>query len=108
MSIRVQCGACGSPYAVAEASLGKRMRCRKCGTVFVAEAAGATVAGERVADDEYDVAAPDVAPGAQTAAPTTIRDARATTAAAAAAKAEQATPAWRKPGALAAIGMVAV
>lgn len=57
MSVRVQCGACGAPYAVAEALLGNRVKCKKCGTVFVAEPA--PVEAKLVADgadDEYDVA----------------------------------------------------
>lgn len=107
MSVRVQCTGCGSPYAVAGPSLGKRMKCRKCGTIFVAE--GPIAGGALKANDgAYDVEAPDVAPPAPTAAPTTVWDATRPSAAAIAAKAEQAKPPWRKPGVLVPVVILAV
>jgi predicted Zn finger-like uncharacterized protein len=40
MSIRVQCGACGAKYNVADSMAGKRVRCKHCGAVLAVAAAG--------------------------------------------------------------------
>jgi hypothetical protein len=49
MSVTLTCPQCGVPKMVADELLGKRVRCKKCETVFVAESADV-----EVVDDEPD------------------------------------------------------
>ncbi|QOV90846.1 MJ0042-type zinc finger domain-containing protein [Humisphaera borealis] len=68
MPLLVQCVNCQRRYSLDEKSAGKKVKCKECGTVFVAQAAGQSAGLTSAPPASPPPAAPRVAP--RTAAPT--------------------------------------